>query len=284
MSDLDPSAQPRVPSLPALVEALAAEPATPSEALFTRERQVAFLHALAATGAVRSAAARGGISHQTAYRARLVDPVFRRAWDAALLAARCHAEEVLACRAIEGVEEEVWYHGEVVATRRRYDARLLLAHLARLDRLAADRKVDAFAGDFEAALGRFAEGSETPEVSPASEALAEAGKKSPEQWSKWSTEAGEDADDADACPDCGGGCLGDEDDLTEEDCRWFGNRLKRMDAARPPGVREPHEYAGYPEGAVDDAQLAAFEAGVERWWLVVPPRPGDDPAVRHFAE
>ena len=58
------------------------------------------------------------------------------------------------------------YHGEVVATRRRFDSRLLLAHLARLDRLTADAKVDAFAGDFEAALGRFGEGSEAPEVTP----------------------------------------------------------------------------------------------------------------------
>ena len=80
-------------SLPALVEALPAQPAASSEGLFTRERQVVFLHALAATGAVRSAAARAGVSHQTAYRERLASAPFRRAWDAALLAARCHAEE-----------------------------------------------------------------------------------------------------------------------------------------------------------------------------------------------
>jgi len=36
----------------------------------------------------------------------------------------------------DGIEEEIWYRGEVVGTRRRYDNRLLLAHVARLDKLA----------------------------------------------------------------------------------------------------------------------------------------------------
>ena len=71
----------------------------PDPALFTRERQAAFLAALAASGQVRSASAQAGVSHQTAYRERLASPGFRRAWDAALLAARAQAEEVLARRA-----------------------------------------------------------------------------------------------------------------------------------------------------------------------------------------
>ena len=242
-------------------------------ALFTRERQVVFLHALAATGAVRAAAGRAGVSHQTAYRERLASPVFARAWNAALLAARCHAEEVLSCRAIDGVEEQVMYHGEVVATRRRFDSRLLLAHLARLDRLTADAKVDAFAGDFEAALGRFGEGSEAPEVMPPPERK----KKTPGQWSRRSTPApvGE-------CPACGGQCLGPEDALTGDDCQWFGNRLERMANARPPGERTPREFSGYAMGEVEARQLAAFEAGEDDWWLVMPPDPGDDPGDWHF--
>jgi hypothetical protein len=274
-------------SLPALAEALPAQPATSPESLFTRERQVAFLHALAATGAVRPAAKHAGVSHQTAYRARLADRVFARAWDAALLAARCHAEEVLSCRAIDGVEEEVWYHGEIVATRRRYDSRLLLAHLARLDRLTADTRVKAFAGDFEAAIARFAEGSDAPETPPP----APGEKKSPGQWSRWSMRDDDAEDGAEddelsfaECPECGGACLGPEEDLWEDDCRWLGNRLRRMDAARPAGAREPHEFTGHEMGAVEGAQLAAFEAGEERWWLVVPPEPGDDPDEWRFAE
>ena len=54
------------------------------------------------------------------------------------MSSRAHAEEVLADRALNGVEETVFYHGEEVATRTRYDARLLLAHLARLDAKAED--------------------------------------------------------------------------------------------------------------------------------------------------
>ena len=114
---------------------------TDERSLFTRPRQVAFLAALAATGSVRSASATAGISHQTAYRARLASPGFRRGWEAAMLAARAQAEEVLACRALDGWEEDVVYHGEVVARRRRFSDRLLLAHLARLDRLCGDAEV-----------------------------------------------------------------------------------------------------------------------------------------------
>ena len=44
---------------------------------------------------------------------------------------------MLATRAIHGVEEEIYYRGELVGSRRRYDTRLLLAHMARLDRLVA---------------------------------------------------------------------------------------------------------------------------------------------------
>ncbi|QGN54248.1 hypothetical protein [Novosphingobium sp. Gsoil 351] len=74
------------------------------------------------------------------------------------------------------------------------------------------------------------------------------------------------------------------DCLTEDDCRWYGKRLARMDAARPPGVLEPHEFPGHDEGRVDKRQLIAFEQGVERWWLVVPPGPNDVPDGWHYAE
>jgi hypothetical protein len=53
------------------------------------------------------------------FRARRADAGFRLAWQGALLAARARAEDTLACRAIDGIEQEVLYHGEVVATRRR---------------------------------------------------------------------------------------------------------------------------------------------------------------------
>lgn len=104
--------------------------------VFSPDRQAAFLAHLQLFGNVRLACRSASISAQTAYRARRACAALARAWDAALLAARAHAEATLADRAVNGVEEKVFYHGEEIATRRRYDSRLLLAHLARLDRLA----------------------------------------------------------------------------------------------------------------------------------------------------
>jgi len=106
----------------------------PQETGWSPARKVRFLHQLAEKGDVRAAASRVGMSRQSAYLLRRRDTAFARGWDAALGLARRHVEEVLATRALDGVEEPVFYHGEQVAVRRRYDARLLLAHLARLDR------------------------------------------------------------------------------------------------------------------------------------------------------
>jgi hypothetical protein len=107
---------------------------------FTPRRQVVFCEHLSASGQVRAAFAWAGISPMTAYRARRRCSLFAQVWDAALVLARAHAEGVLADRALNGVEEPVFYHGEEVARRRRYDNRLLLAHLGRLDRRCAEHQ------------------------------------------------------------------------------------------------------------------------------------------------
>lgn len=100
------------------------------------ERKIRFLDHLSAKGNVRSACAAVGMSHEAAYRLRRRDPLFARGWDAALTLAREANAEVLRCRAIDGIEEDIWYRGELVGTRFRHDTRLLLAHLARLDKVA----------------------------------------------------------------------------------------------------------------------------------------------------
>ncbi len=125
---------------------------------FVAERQVAFLEALAVTGSVRAAARRVKVSHQTCYRARRNSAAFGRAWDAALVVARAAAEAKLADCAMNGVEEEVWYHGELVGTRRRLSDRLLLAHLGRLDRLRTDTRIEDLAENFDAMLSRMRRG------------------------------------------------------------------------------------------------------------------------------
>lgn len=223
--------------LPALIDAIPHDQPRAPQTAFTRARQVRFLENLATTGSVRSASVAAGVSHQTVYRARRGQGAFRTAWDAALLAALASAEDVLATRAIEGVEEQVYYHGEVVATRRRYDARLLLAHIARLDRLTAREEVAAFAEDFDSALARFAAGEEGAQDS------------SPGQCNTRSMSPP---------------AIADEDEELPE----LEARLQAMEAARP-GDAPPYEALGDP-GAVEALQLLAFEEGRPRWWQLAP--------------
>lgn len=311
-----PAAPPAAPALPApalvqCVEALPEAPAATSADLFPRARQVAFLRALAESGAVRPASAAIGISYRTVYRERRANPAFRRAWDSALLAARALHEDVLACRAIDGVEEVVWFHGQEVGRRVRYDTRLLLAHLARLDKLTEDARLSAFADDYEGALERFAAGQDDPaplctgcgealpapvaepgatvDTAPAGEGASSspglcdkcdsaARKSMPQSAAPAPAASPCDDDEPDPCPDCGGWCLGDEEDLTEEDCQFMGNRVDRREDARPGGVLEPDAFpGGDPEGRIDMAQLLAFEAGVDAWWLVTAQIEGVEP-------
>ena len=102
---------------------------------WTRERKARFLDHLSVKGNVRAACARVGLSPEAAYRLRRRDEEFARAWIAALGLARARSEQVLADRAIDGIEEPIYYRGELIGTRRKYDTRLLLSHLARLDKL-----------------------------------------------------------------------------------------------------------------------------------------------------
>jgi hypothetical protein len=126
--------------------------------LFSRDKQVRFLEALALWGSARAACRNACVSHQTVYRHRRASRDFALAWDAAVLVARPQVEEVLADRALNGIEEVVYYHGEEVARRRRYDSRLLLAHLARLDRAEESNDILDVAHDFDAALERLRRG------------------------------------------------------------------------------------------------------------------------------
>lgn len=122
-----------------------------------------FLVLLAESGNVRLSARRCGLSAQSAYVQRRRDPVFARGWAGAVVQARDHAEQVLADRAIEGVEEQVFYRGELIGTRRRYDSRLLLAHLARLDRQADAAGADEEAERFDELVALVA-GAQVPEA------------------------------------------------------------------------------------------------------------------------
>jgi hypothetical protein len=137
-------------------------PATVRHDGWTAARKAQFLEALAGDGNVRAACARVGLSREAAYRLRRRDALFARAWAGAQLQAREIVGEVLGTRALEGIEEQVWHRGEVVGTRRRYDTRLLLAHMTRLDKLAEDQRACEDAARFDELLACIA-GEQVPE-------------------------------------------------------------------------------------------------------------------------
>lgn len=139
---------------------------------WTPALQARFLDHLAARGNARAACRSVGLSAEAAYRLRRRDPLFARGWAAALLLARESGTQVLAERAIDGVEEQIYYRGELVGTRRRYDSRLLLAHLARLDRLADEATAGADAARFDELLVCIADGSDA-ELPPERERFVE---------------------------------------------------------------------------------------------------------------
>ena len=266
------------PNLPAILDALPADAALAPQAQFTRVRQAAFLQRLADCGEVRVAAKAAAVSHQTVYRLRRVCRVFRLGWDAALVIAREQAEEVLATRAMHGVEEEVFYHGEVVATRRRYDSRLLLAHLARLDRVAAREDAGALAERFDDVIAAFADAGE------------EAGERGEVVLPPVEADAGEGAGEgaAERGERPSGPCnmrsmspLPEEDEGADEEADGevvpvLEARLRAMEAARPrraPTLADQVAQHGLTWRETDElelAQLEAFEAGDEAWWTYVP--------------
>lgn len=138
---------------------------------WTPERKTRFLDHLAHKGNVRAACKRVGLSREAAYRLRRRDPTFARGWSAAMVLARASSEEVLADRAIDGVEEEIYYRGELIGTRRRYDTRLLLAHLARLDRLADVENAGADAARFDELLAIIAGETVPPDLDTGEDVL-----------------------------------------------------------------------------------------------------------------
>ncbi len=123
---------------------------------WTPETRVKFLEALANCGNISTAAAFVQRSRTSAYSLKRRDVNFSRGWDAALLLARDVATDFLQERAINGIEEDVYHQGEVVGTRRRYDSRLLLAHIARLDKLAERVSVSRGAARFDDMMNAIA--------------------------------------------------------------------------------------------------------------------------------
>ena len=238
--------------------------------IFGPKSQAEFLQNLQLFGNVRLACRAARISAQTAYRQRRASPALAQAWDAALLAARAHAEATLADRALNGVEEAVFYHGEEVARRRRYDSRLLLAHLARLDRLEEREEVADTLGVLDGVIDAL-RGGEADVAAALRQAQCERAGAFGAEKPAFSKKPKDRVPSVPPCRTCGGKCDDPHAELGPKDCEWMGNRLKRMDDARPHDAPLPHKLAGNDmtrTGLVEASQLEAFEAGVEEWWLI----------------
>ncbi len=240
----------------------------------TPARRAAFLENLRLYGNVRLACRAASLSPQTAYRARQAEPRFLDEWDAALVIARTHVESILADRAISGVTEKVFYHGEEVATRTRYDSRLLLAHLARLDRLA--ERIEQKEAE-EARLRAQSEARSTYGCDRhQSRAEGECKADRPPELMRGKPSG----------PDGPRPALEGENKQKTQNSQSPSNppipeleqRLMAMEAERPITARAVHQFDD--PGEAEAAQLCAFEAGMEKWWAVA--RTQDLPA--HIAE
>ena len=119
---------------------------------WTAERQILFIETLAETGCVAEASARAGMSARSAFRlaARPDAQAFAEAWDMALAIASRRLVAIARSYAVEGVAEQVWRDGVLVAERRRPSERLLIYLLERMDPVRIGRPL-APAGDDEAA-------------------------------------------------------------------------------------------------------------------------------------
>lgn len=95
---------------------------------WTPERQRAFIDALAATGSVTAAAARINMSTEGADHLRRQPGAegFAAAWTAALDHGVQHLADLAIDRAMQGVPVPVFWKGEQVGERRRYNDRLLM--------------------------------------------------------------------------------------------------------------------------------------------------------------
>ncbi len=110
---------------------------------WTPSRQRLFLETLAGMGVVRAACRVAGMSYEAAYQFRLrADGLaFKLGWEAAAQIARRRLADDLMERSLEKQEEEVTRDGNVIR-RCRYDNRVALGMLTRLDKFCREDSAD----------------------------------------------------------------------------------------------------------------------------------------------
>ena len=117
---------PRTPTIP--LEPFTPVPMRPRTDGWSAARQTGFVEALAATANVQAAAKAVGMSAAAAYalRARPEAASFREAWALALDYAVHRLGEAALDRALRGTATPIFFQGEQVGERRRYDEKLTM--------------------------------------------------------------------------------------------------------------------------------------------------------------
>ena len=112
------------------------------------EAQDTFIEVLAATGNVSEAARAAGVGRRRPYKWKEADPGFADRWADAREEAADALEGEARRRAADGVEEPVFYRGEVCGTVRRYSDTLLIFLLKGLrpDKYRERRELTGTAG------------------------------------------------------------------------------------------------------------------------------------------
>ncbi len=100
---------------------------------WTPEKKRLFLERVAECGVVAEGCHAAGLSARSAYNLRDRDPLFAAGWEAACVMARSRLADEAFSRSMNGVVERIYKDGTIVAERHRYDNRLTMAVLARLD-------------------------------------------------------------------------------------------------------------------------------------------------------
>lgn len=141
----------------------------------TEEKRQLFLDALVATGGnVTQSCAAAGFKRRSAYEWRADDLQFAADWDEAVNHGLDELESEARRRAFEGVEEPVFYKGEICGYIRRYSDSLIMFMLKAYrpqfrDRVTID--VNAVDSEIEQRLAQLASRGETSTTGEAEEPL-----------------------------------------------------------------------------------------------------------------
>ena len=92
----------------------------------TAKKRQAFLAALAETGNILKSSEIARVARRTAYDWKAADPEFADAWERALDIGADALEDEAVRRAVDGVEEPVFYQGKACGVVRKYSDTLLI--------------------------------------------------------------------------------------------------------------------------------------------------------------